>query len=98
MSMGKQMQVLSIYPFFACILRIGLQRKLGLRQPAAQGFDIHSQTKTGLGQRDNGHGTTPFKGRWNTHERQADIFPGKLLRRCWATSKESSQENSWEFS
>jgi hypothetical protein len=60
MQAGQQVQVLTAYPFFAAIVRMALQGKLRICQPAVQRFGIDAQATSSLGQRHKGHGTTPF--------------------------------------
>src|SRR5579885_3275296 len=96
MLLGEQVQVLSTHAFFACIQRNGVEGALGIGEPAAQRFSINAQTKRGLGQRHKSHGTTPFKGKWKTDERQPGMFPGVFPGRCETNRKDYSQEHSRE--
>lgn len=58
---GQLLEVVEADPFFAAILAMALQGELSLRQPAVQRFDIDAQFSAGIGQRDEGHGITPFR-------------------------------------
>ena len=55
-----RLQVLTAHPFFAAIVGMAKPRELSLRQPAAQRFGIDAEATTRVGQREEGHGTTPF--------------------------------------
>src|SRR5260370_749658 len=82
MQASQHLEVLLAQPFFAAIVRIALQGKLRISQPAMQGFGINAQTSRRLGYRHKGHGTTPFVWVCNKNESQPDDL----------------RENSWEFS
>jgi hypothetical protein len=49
MQTSQHLEVLFAQPFFAAIERMTWQGKLGLRQPAMQGFGINAQTPRRLG-------------------------------------------------
>ena len=57
---GEQAQVVAAHPFEAGIARMRLQGELSLGQPAAQGFGINGQQTATVGQRQEGHGATPY--------------------------------------
>jgi len=60
MGAGQQEQVLASQPFDAGIAGMGLCAELSLGQPVAQSFAINSKQTTTVGQRNEGHGATPF--------------------------------------
>ena len=96
MLLSKQVYMLNTHAFDARVLRVGVQRKLSIAQPAAQRFGIDPQTMSRLSQRHNSHERTPFDGSQNTDQRQLGIFSGVFLGRCWTNRREWSQEFSWE--
>src|SRR6266568_7712923 len=57
---GQQAQLPAGHPFDACIAGMGLDGQLSLGEPAAQGFGINGQQTATVGQRNEGHGATPF--------------------------------------
>src|SRR6266851_2999941 len=89
MQASQRLQVLLAHPFFAAIVGIALQGKLGISQPAAQRFGIDAKATTRLGQRHKGHRATPFV--WDVQQERES---------AWETSQENStedsQEKSWE--
>ena len=57
---SEQAQLVGCQPFEAPIARRRVNGELSLGQPAAQGFGINGKQTTTVGQRNEGHGTTPF--------------------------------------
>ncbi len=82
MQASQHLQLLSVHPFFAAIVRMAVQRELGIGQPAMQRFDIDAQACGRLGHRDKGHRIAPFG--WNVQQERS-------------TNLLTCRENSWEF-
>jgi hypothetical protein len=49
MQASQHLQVVIAHPFFAAIVGMAWQGKLGIRQPAAERFGIDAQATTGIG-------------------------------------------------
>src|SRR5437764_15422570 len=60
MDSGNQQQVVAAQPFETGIARMRLQGELSLGQPATQGLGINAKQTATVGQRQEGHGATPF--------------------------------------
>jgi len=56
----QQPQVVLAQPLFAAIAGMAVQGELSLGEPAPQGFGIDAQVPTTVGDREKGHGATPF--------------------------------------
>ena len=83
MQAGQHLQMLTAQPFFAAIMGMVLQGKLGIGQPAAQRFGIDAEATSRLGHRHKGHGAPPFT--WCMEQEREPAW-------------ENSWENSREFS
>src|SRR5260370_21925316 len=99
---GQEEQVVAGQPFEARIGGMRVRGELSLGQPAAQGFGINGQQTATVGQRQDGHGATPFV----LQVTKTTTGPGTSwefsAERSWefspVLSREGSVERSWEFS
>src|SRR6266566_3070304 len=96
MQASQRLEVLLAQPFFAAIVRMALQGKLRISQPAMQGFGINAQTPRRLGYRHKGHGTTPFVWGVQQNESQPEDFRGVFPEKVPGISQENSPEKFWE--
>jgi hypothetical protein len=99
MQASQHLEVLLAQPFFAAIVRMALQGKLRISQPAMQGFGINAQTPRRLGYRHKGHGTTPFVWGIQQNESQPEdlrgVFPEKVPGISRRTPRKSSGKARW---
>src|SRR6266404_4799210 len=101
MQAGQHLQMLTAQPFFAAIMGMDLQGKLGIVQPAAQRFGIDAEATSRLGHRHKGHGAPPFtwcmeQEREPAWENTQEFSQEFSLNKCQEISLESSPEFSWE--
>jgi hypothetical protein len=68
MQMSQQPQMVLTQSVFAPIVRMGVERQVRMGEPAAQGFGIDVQMPTGIGDRNEGHGATPFRVAGDTND------------------------------
>jgi hypothetical protein len=79
---GEQEQVVACQPFEAGIAGMRLKGELSLGQPVMQGLGINGKLSATVGQRNDGHGATPF------------VLPVTRTTRSPANSRELSREGS----
>ena len=96
MQASQHLEVLLAHPFFAAIVRMALQGKLRISQPAMQGFGINAQTPRRLGYRHKGHGTTPFVWGGQQNESPPEDLRGGFPAKVPGISQETSPETFWE--
>jgi hypothetical protein len=81
MQASQGLELLLTDAFLASITGMVMQGDVGISEPTMQGFGINAQESGRLGNRENGHGRPPFRGRVqdeHTEKGTEGKLPGKV--------------------